>query len=164
MREQLLKALVLSLLPNDLSIQEGRNVLETAKTLPGFLKEMVLILADSNVISSQKITLELRTAAACAVKELILNHYDYKEGCFTISNEEKQSFKESIFPNFCPGSNDQGSEVEESNHRKTMEETYKKAITSDFPKLWPDLATGIVEAINPVMTRLLSRVLFWFSQ
>lgn len=50
MKEQLVQALELCLLPNDLSIQEGRNILELAKSHPGFLKEMILILADSNVI------------------------------------------------------------------------------------------------------------------
>ena len=49
MKEQLIQALEMSLLPNDMSIQEGRNVLESAKVHPGFLKEMVFILADTNV-------------------------------------------------------------------------------------------------------------------
>lgn len=44
-----------------------------------------------------KALLEIRTAAACAVKELILNHYDRKEGGFTVSDEDKQAFKESVF-------------------------------------------------------------------
>lgn len=39
----------MSLMPNDLSIAEGRTILETGKSVPGFLKEMVLILADQQV-------------------------------------------------------------------------------------------------------------------
>lgn len=49
MKSQLIQALEMILMPNDLAILEGRNALETAKTLPGFLREMVLILADPSV-------------------------------------------------------------------------------------------------------------------
>ena len=41
--------------------------------------------------------LEIRTGAACAVKELILQHYEVKEGVFSISDEDKQAFRDSVF-------------------------------------------------------------------
>lgn len=41
--------------------------------------------------------LEIRTGAACAVKELILNHYEVKEGHFSISVEDKKAFRDSVF-------------------------------------------------------------------
>ena len=44
-----------------------------------------------------EIRLEVRTAAACAVKELIMNHYDQREGSFSISLEDKAAFRNSVF-------------------------------------------------------------------
>ena len=40
---------------------------------------------------------EVRTAAACAVKELVLNHYESKPGIFCLHEEDKLAFKSSIF-------------------------------------------------------------------
>ena len=42
-----------------------------------------------------------------------------------------------------------------------MEEAYKKVVATDFPKQWPDLATGIAECIknSPNKTALQSPLL-----
>lgn len=42
----------------------------------------------------------MRTAAACAIKELIINHYDLKDGSFTLAEDDKLKFKNSIFDLF----------------------------------------------------------------
>lgn len=55
MREQLVQALEMSMQPNDAAIQSGRQVLEAAKTHPGFLKEMVIVLADADVAGSNSV-------------------------------------------------------------------------------------------------------------
>ena len=54
-KEQLLQALEMSMQPNDAAIHSGRQVLEAAKIHPGFLKEMVLILAEANVGGSNSV-------------------------------------------------------------------------------------------------------------
>lgn len=99
--EKLVKALEMTLTPNNSGIREAEEYLAEASKHKGFIKELMIIINNGSVrpeILKNQISVPVRTASVCFLKTQIDKNYDSLSG---ISDVDKNFLKDNILDCIC---------------------------------------------------------------